>query len=154
MENMRAYTISVLNDLIDVCRDEYSFFNKAAKKIEDEKLKNIFQKYASEKNKQLIKLETEVIRLGGNLRDKKNELKLQQSILNSQPNILRECLKKDDAVMDRYSNAINEDILWEVIPLVAKQYFNSKSIHDGIFTIYKDFNQPVPGALAANSYTA
>ncbi len=154
MEYMRAYTISVLNDLIDVCQDEYTLFNKAAKKIEDDNLKQTFQKYASEKKLQIIKLESEVKRLGGCLRNKKKDPQFQHDLLNSTPSILQECIKEDDAVLNKFSSAINEDILWEVVPLVAKQYFTSKSIHERIFDIYNNFGQPVSNALTANSYTA
>ena len=152
MEYMREYTISVLNDLIDVCRDEYSLFNTAAKNIEDENLKPVFQKYICEKYEQIIKLESEVKRLGGTLRDTiLNVQSPQQDAFNNTPTILRECIKKDYAVINRYSSAIKEDILWEVIPLVAKQYFGSKSMHDQIFSIYKKFNQQVSTKLMSSA---
>ncbi len=152
MEHMREYTISVLNDLIEVCRDEYLLFKTALRKIEDENLKQTFHKYTNEKNEQIIKLEAEVKRLGGALRIPSFSAQTDKpELLKNTPSILHECIKKDDAVIKRFSSAIKEDILWEVIPLVAKQYFGSKSMHDQISLIYKNFTQPVPKELIPGS---
>jgi hypothetical protein len=41
-------------------------------------------------------------------------------------------------VIDKYFYATRKNILWEVIPLVAKQYFGSKSLHDQIQDICTD----------------
>jgi len=138
---MREYTIKILKDLIEACRDEYLLFNAAYQNIHNESLKETFNKYAQKKHEDMIKLECEVKRLGGDL----NELKSNNAILsqmlfikdeNDTKKLLRECVRKDTIAINLYSSAIKEDILWEVIPLVAKQYFGSKNIHDQIYNIF------------------
>jgi uncharacterized protein (TIGR02284 family) len=141
MEQMREYTIKILNDLIDACRDEYILFNAASEKIKNETLKEAFLKYSQEKQEHIIKLECEVKRLGGDLNESKNKSKVGTYILNIKQEtdtkkLLRECVRSDAFAISLYSSAIKEDILWEVIPLVAKQYFGSKNIHDQIYNIF------------------
>ena len=43
----------------------------------------------------------------------------------------------DDIVLSRYSKAMNGEILWEVVPLVAKQYFASVNLHCRIMYSFK-----------------
>ncbi len=141
MEHMREYTIKILKDLIDACRDEYLLFNAASEKIQNDTLKETFKKYSQEKQEHFIKLECEVKRLGGDLNEPKNNYTVVYPILNIKAEsdtkkLLRECVRKDAIAINMYSAAIKEDILWEVIPLVAKQYFGSKNIHDQIYNIF------------------
>jgi|YelNatPaOPRAMG01_1025707.scaffolds.fasta_scaffold00998_16 uncharacterized protein (TIGR02284 family) len=138
MEDMKKYTIAVLQDLINTCKEEYSLFEKASKKTEDPELKSLFSAYAQEKKEHFIKLESEIRRLGGSCKiNENNSEKLEdfsKSFLHedTQEDLIAECLKKDDQTIRRYFNAIRKNILWEVVPLVAKQYFGSKNLHDQI----------------------
>ncbi len=141
MEQMREYTIKILKDLIEACQDEYLLFNTAYENIQNENLKETFKKYAQEKQEHLIKLKCEVKRLGGDLDEPKSNFIDKRPVLDinaeSDPKtLLRECVRRDTITINLYSSAIKEDILWEVIPLVAKQYFGSKNIHDQIYNIF------------------
>ena len=151
MEYVREYTIKILKDLIDACRDEYLLFNAASEKIKNEILKEAFIKYSQEKQEHIIKLECEVKRLGGDLNEPKNKATIGTNILNIKQDtdtkkLLRECVRRDDFAISLYSSAIKEDILWEVIPLVAKQYFGSKNIHEQIYNIFNKTSEPQTAA--------
>jgi hypothetical protein len=50
---------------------------------------------------------------------------------------LAQCEKIDDIVLSKYSKAMNGDILWEVVPFVAKQYFASVNLHEKIIYLFK-----------------
>ena len=141
MEHMREYTIKILKDLIDACRDEYLLFKTASENIKNDTLKEAFKKYSQEKQGHIIKLECEVKRLGGDLNDPVNKNKVVPPGFYTQAEgdtkkLLKECVRRDAIAINMYSAAIKDDILWEVIPLVAKQYFGSKNIHDQIDNIF------------------
>ncbi len=141
MEHMREYTIKILKDLIEACRDECLLFNTASDNIQNENIKETFKKYAQEKQEHLIKLKCEVKRLGGDLDEPNSNFIDKRPILNinaeNDPKMLLwECVRRDTLAINLYSSAMKEDILWEVIPLVAKQYFGSKNIHDQIYNIF------------------
>ncbi len=134
MDDMRENTIAVLKDLLAICKDEHSLFKAASEKTESEKLKPIFRKYAQEKEEHIIKLKSEIIRLGGNPDSRADALPESLNSIHeisfATSELINECIRTDDLSIKRYSRAIKEDILWEVVPLVAKQYFGSKNLHD------------------------
>ncbi len=141
MKVVKDYTIAVLHDLIKTSKDEYFLLELASRKSSDAKLKSLFAVYAVEKKEHIIKLEAEIRRLGGNSETNKDDLEISIEFYESsffeesQNGIIAECLKKDNLTILRYFDAIRKNIMWEVIPLVAKQYFECKSLHDQIKNI-------------------
>jgi uncharacterized protein (TIGR02284 family) len=141
MKDVKKYTIEVLQELIETNKDEYLLFESASRKSEDAKLKSLFSAYAGKKEEYISNLEKEVIRLGGSCEKNKdnpdNAIEFYESTLfeKNWDNLVADCLKKDDLTIDRYFYAIRKNIMWEVVPLVAKQYFGSKSFHDEIKNI-------------------
>lgn len=148
MEHAREYTISVLKDLLNLCREEHMLFNSAKEKIKDSSIKQTFLNCANEKAEIINKIESEIKRLGGSLEDLGEEFSIEQDLSvnkkldSEQEKILYYCLEKDSITLNRYSVAMKEDIMWEVVPLIAKQYFDSKDLHDKIlFTCNKKQQQ-------------
>ncbi len=156
MERSREYTISVLKDLLSLCKEEKSLFNSAIEKIEDRKIKDNFINCANEKAEFICKIESEIKRLGGSLETleetKSGEhFKPSNKIINAeQDSIVHYCLEKDNSILSRYSTAMNEDIMWEVVPLIAKQYFDSKNLHDRIMLTY--LNRQQKNLVLGNSF--
>ncbi len=146
MEDTREFTIAVLKDLIQSCIEEQSLFNRASKKISDPKLLLTISNNSKEKANYISKLEREIKRLGGSLSYQDN---MEKNFNNSNDTIadydddriLLECVNKDVMTLNMYSNAIKEEILWEVIPLVAKQYFESQSMHESLMRSFDKFQR-------------
>ena len=142
MNDIKHYTISVLQDLIKISKDEYFLLELASRKSNDVELKSLLAVYAGEKKEHIIKLDAEVRRLGGYPETNNDVLEISiefcqsYSIEESQNDIIAECLKKDDLTILRYFDAIRKNIMWEVVPLVSKQYFVSKNLHDQIKNVY------------------
>jgi uncharacterized protein (TIGR02284 family) len=142
MENAREATITILEDLINICKEENILFKTASIKITNPYLKKTLDNCAEEKDKNIHKLEREVERLGGNFNGK--DLEISPQVLGNfdsydcDKEILTRCEMMDDIVLNKYSNALNGDILWEVIPLVAKQYFASVNLHCRIMYSFKN----------------
>ena len=144
MENTREFTISVLKDLIQNCMEEQSLFKKASKRITDPKLLLTIKNYLEEKASSINKLKREIKRLGGNLNNLEGEPDTSDNSKDittdyDDERILLECVNKDVMILDRYSNAIKEEILWEVIPLVAKQYFESQNMHENLMLSFGNY---------------
>lgn len=141
MKDIINYTIAVLQDLIEINKDEYQLFESASHKSLDAELKSLLNAYAGEKEDYISKLENEVIRLGGCVGTNKNDPGSSNEFYESSlydenwNRLIADCLKKDDLVINKYFYAIRKNIMWEVIPLIAKQYFGSKSFHDQIQNI-------------------
>lgn len=151
MEEIKKNTIAVLKDLLRICKDEQSLFQTAADKSTDLKLKHLLAKYSDEKKEYALKLKSEIKRLGENPEFQETKPDSfsnvpQEEINYSQKELLQQCLNFDDNSIKRYSNAVNEDILWEVIPLVAKQYFGALNLHDQLTAFIKPVqNKTLPG---------
>jgi uncharacterized protein (TIGR02284 family) len=133
LENTKEITLSVLEDLINTCSEEYILFKTASEKITNPSLKDILNNCADEKDIIIHKLEKEITRLGGKF-NVKNPLIFNKFLEYFDPykgdmEILTLCEKMDNIVLNKYYEAMNGDILWEVVPLVAKQYFNSVNLH-------------------------
>ncbi|MGA7722056.1 MAG: PA2169 family four-helix-bundle protein [Ignavibacteriaceae bacterium] len=141
MDDVKKFTIKVLQDLIDTNKDEYILFESASQKSEDGELKLLFAAYSCKKEEYISGLEKEIKRLGGcsetNKNDAKNSIEFNDSLLNgkTRDNLISEFLKMGDMTINKYFYAIKENIMWEVVPLIAKQYFGSKSLHDQIKNI-------------------
>ncbi len=141
MKDVEKFTIEVLQELIKSNKDEYLLFESASGKSEDTELKYLFAAYARKKKEYISNLEKEVIRLGGSSETNKNDsvnlIQFYKSSLFdiSWDNLIADCLKKDDLTINKYFYAIRKNIMWEVVPLVAKQYLGLKSFHDQIKNI-------------------
>lgn len=130
MDKTKENTISTLKDLLRICKDEQTLFQTASEKSEDPKLKSLLLKYALEKEEYAAKLRNEIQRLGESPElmiipnSPVNQINSEES--GYMPSdILQKCLKEDDIFIQRYSAAIKDDILWEVVPIIAKQYFGT-----------------------------
>ncbi len=146
MENTREFTIAVLRELIQSCEEEESLFNRASKRITDPKLIQMLKNYSREKAEYIHKLESEIKRLGGKLDDCNSDLISTEKTYDTTTDydnnkILLECVNQDVMTLNRYSSAIKEEILWEVIPLVAKQYFESQNMHEKLMHSFGKYQQ-------------
>jgi len=141
MENTREMTLSVLEDLIKTCAVEKVLFKTVSDKTKDSYLKNTLDNCADEKDKNILKLKAEIERLGGKFEEK--DFQISQKVLDDfgsykdEKELISKCEKIDDMVLSKYSTAMNGNILWEVIPLVAKQYFASVNLHYRIVYLFK-----------------
>jgi uncharacterized protein (TIGR02284 family) len=133
MENAREATQVILEDLLNISKEEHFLFKTASEKITNPFLKSILDNCADEKQMNIDKLEMELERIGGKFN--RREIEIAQNVLgyfdafNCDKEILSQCQKFDDVVLNKYSKAMNGDILWEVVPFIAKQYFASVNLH-------------------------
>jgi len=141
MKDITKYTITVLQDLIKTCEDDYLLLEIVSLKAVDNELKSLFSAYADETKRHLNKLVIEIKRLGGCAELNKDDSESPIEFFNSSKfkesdnGMIVECLKKDDLILRKYFYALRKNIMWEVVPIVAQQYFESKNLHDQIENI-------------------
>lgn len=121
-------TLAVLNSLIRSCIQSEESYRKAAEKTDDENLKQVFIIQAYHKSEYVAKLKSEIKRLGGIVHkieyDENENDFLGYRQLNSE--IINCCEEREALAEKNYELAMNEDILWEVIPIVSSQYFETQ----------------------------
>lgn len=141
MKDITKFTINVLQDLITSCENDYLLLEIVSLKSEDKELKSLFSAYADETKMHKNKLVSELERLGGFAELNKNDSEIPIEFFNSSEfkaidiSMIEECLKKDDLMLKKYFNALRKNIMWEVVPVIAQQYFGSKNLHDQIKNI-------------------
>jgi uncharacterized protein (TIGR02284 family) len=129
---------SVLNDLIETCKDGEEGFRTAAEKVKDPSLKSLFTKYSAQRAGFVKELQTAVSQLG----EKPAESGHVAAVLHRGWINLKEALAKDedtaivneaeageDAAMKAYKEAIAKALPSDVQALVQRQFAGVQEAH-------------------------
>jgi uncharacterized protein (TIGR02284 family) len=120
-------TIEVLERLKKICSEVKHLMEAAAEETSNEQLKEVFINFASQKAAYAAKLEKEIVRLGGKINYTTEESGLFDNIFFTNMTNLSEYEEVENKMEKDYASAIQEEeLLWEVIPVVAKQYYEIK----------------------------
>jgi uncharacterized protein (TIGR02284 family) len=128
-ENSTQKTISILQNLMNVCSNVQHLMKNAADETTNSQLKEMFNGFAQQKAEYVAKLQKEILRLGGNISGFSitNEGTL---VSEDEESLLQEVRKGEETIEKKYKSAMDEEILWEVIPVLAKQYYGLKESKD------------------------
>jgi uncharacterized protein (TIGR02284 family) len=138
-------TISVLNELIQTCKDGSAGFQNAADNVKDVDLKPLFEKYAAQRREFAVKLQAMVAQLGGEAEDSGStagvihrglmDLKAVWTDLDRKAT-LNECERGEDYAVKAYQKAMEDkSIHADALALIAAQYEDVKKAHDNIRTM-------------------
>ncbi len=129
---------SVLNELIETCKDGENGFRTAAEKVKDPSLKAMFSKYASQRAGYVQELTSAVSSLG----EKPSESGHVAAVLHRGWMGLKEALTKDedtalvneaeageDMAMKAYKEALSKSLPATVMTLVQKQFAGVQEAH-------------------------
>ncbi len=130
MDYIRSRTLNTLNELIKVLSKSNRSIQKTIQFISNPQLKNIFKDLLQERIKQSLKLKSEILRLGGIVEENREnfEFNLETSSITSDE-LIKYLIKENELVSKQYQTALNEDILWEVIPVISKQFFKTQELN-------------------------
>ncbi len=138
MVKVRLELISALNDLIETCKDNEEGFRHAAEYAESSQLRSLFETYSREAGRAAAELETELRRLGGDLRGTKVYDDLFTSpgwvmITNKltgegEAAILAECECGVDAAEKGYVAALAKGLPREVRSRIERQHTELKDV--------------------------
>ena len=134
-------TVSVLNDLIETCRDGQKGFTSAAEHAERAELKQLFTTLASQRGTFVHELEVQVAGLGGKPADMghvaapahRGWMSVKSAIAsNHDAAILDECERGEDFAKKAYADALQKTLPADVQPIVARQASEVRAAHDKV----------------------
>src|ERR1035437_7007539 len=131
MEYFKENTIRGLKNIIKNCLHAENILRNSAMDSDNNSLKKIFLYYADLNSSYIQKLQSEILRLGGDIEeppvdnfyywgdqtDYKEKLKICENSVNN-------------AVTNYRKFSLREDILNEVIPVISQQYFGEKEAQE------------------------
>ncbi len=129
---------SVLNDLIEICKDGENGFRTAAEKVKESSLKSLFSKYATQRAQYSQELQSAVTRLGGKAETSghvaaglhRGWMGLKEALASDEDKaLINEAESGEDAAMKAYQNALGKSLPSEVQALVQKQYAGVQEAH-------------------------
>lgn len=136
-----GHVIDVLNDLIETCKDSERGFNACARQADSPELKSLFAVHAAECGHAASELQTQVIQCGGRPVDHgsttgalhRSWVALRSSVSSHDDKaVLEECVRGEDAALDRFREALEEPLPPEVRGLVERQLQGVQRNHDQI----------------------
>ena len=131
--------ISVLNNLIETCKDGQDGFRAAAEGVKNSELKTLLNTYSQQRAQFAGDLQNEVRRLGG---DPEKTGRVAASLHRGWINIksavtgedegavIAECERGEDSAVRNYEDALREDLPADIRVLVQRQFTQVKEAHD------------------------
>ena len=132
---------SVLNNLIETCRDGQNGFKEAAENVKDSTLKEYFYSVSQERARCVGELQQSVRDLGGDPENTGStaaalhrawiDIKGKLTGMNDE-SILSECERGEDSAVNAYRDALKETLPSNVMTVVESQYQSVLKAHDRI----------------------
>lgn len=134
-------SISVLNNLIETCKDGENGFRQAAEAVKNMKLRSLFEEYSQERLKFAHELQADVSKLGrtpeksGSVSAAAHRgwMNIKSVVTGADDHaILAECERGEDSAKEAYQNALKEMLPTDIKSVVERQYERVKKAHDHI----------------------
>jgi uncharacterized protein (TIGR02284 family) len=144
---------SVLNDLIETCKDGEQGFRTAAEKAKDSSLKSLFSKYSSQRAAYVTELQSLVRELGGDPATTghiaatlhRGWINLKEALSKDEDKaIVNECESGEDAAIKNYKDALSKSLPANVLSLVQKQFSGIQEAHG----VVRDLKHSMQGQSA------
>jgi uncharacterized protein (TIGR02284 family) len=138
--------ISVLNDLIETCKDGEQGFRTAAEGVEDSELRTLFNMYAQQRARFASELNNEVLRRGGEPAKSghvsaafhRGWIDIKQAVTGkSEAAVIDECERGEDAAVENYQDALKKNLPSDLLGVIQEQYAEVKDAHDRIRAMKK-----------------
>ena len=137
----RDSIVSVLNELIETCRDGQAGFKEAADNVKSPDLKSLFNEVSAQRMQFAVELQGEVRALGGDGEKTGSTAgTLHRAWINIKGNltgksdqaILNEVERGEDSAVNAYAEASKKDLPGVLRNVVLKQYENIRNVHDRV----------------------
>ena len=139
-------TISVLNNLIETCKDGQNGFQTAAEGVKNSELKTLFNKYSQQRAQFAAELQGEVRRLGGDPEKAgsvvatlhRGWINIKSAVTGEDESaVLAECERGEDSAVSNYQDALKANLPADVQSVVQRQFTQVKEAHDRIRSLEK-----------------
>ena len=132
--------ISLLNGLIETCRDGQKGFSEAAENLEDSKWKTFCLEQSRKRGQYVGELQQQVQQLGGDPENTGSTgaaihrawINLKSALDAGDASILSACEAGEDSAVKEYRKALEKDLPSNVRDLVTQQYQGILSTHDQV----------------------
>ncbi len=144
--NSTQEVVSILNQLIEVCRDGQEGYLTAANAIRNTDLKKLLKTYSRQRAQFVIELRAEVNRLGGTAEKTgsvtgavhRGWIDIKSAATNEDEGaVIAECERGEDFAVKTYEDAIASSLPEDLQTLVKHQYIQVKESHDLIRALEK-----------------
>jgi uncharacterized protein (TIGR02284 family) len=137
---------SVLNDLIDICKNAEKGFQEAAEDTASAQISFYLKEYGNQRGRFATVLQGQVRALGftpdrkGTLAGAmhRNWINIRSAINEKDETILSECQRGDERALKHYEQALLCDLPEDIRPIVEYQYSEIKEIHERL--MYRGFH--------------
>ncbi len=153
--------ISVLNNLIETCKDGQTGFQTAAEGVKRSDLKTLFGQYSQQRAKFAGELQNEVLRLGGDPTQTgsvaatlhRGWINIKSAVTGSDENaVIAECERGEDSAVANYKDALADQKLpADVRSIVERQAAQVKESHDRIRNLERATETGGGGATTAKA---
>ena len=129
---------SVLNDLIETCKDGEKGYQSAAEKAKDASLKSLFAKYAAQRSGYVQELQSQVSTLGekpatsGHVSASLHRgwIAVKEAVSSDEDKtLIFECEAGEDAAMKNYKEALAKGLPASVEQLIQRQFAGVQEAH-------------------------
>ena len=136
--------IDTLNKLIATCKDGEYGFRTSAEHVKSAQLRQVFTSRAEDCQRGASELQALVTRLGGDADTGSSAtgtlhrgwVKLKEAVSgDSDVAALEECERGEDAALERYRDAVKQDLPSDIAAIVQRQYEGVKRNHDQVRTL-------------------
>ncbi|HLL72679.1 MAG TPA: PA2169 family four-helix-bundle protein [Pyrinomonadaceae bacterium] len=134
--------ISVLNNLIETCKDGQNGFQTAAEGVTRSDVKSLFYQYSQQRAQFAGELQNEVLRLGGDPTETgsvaatlhRGWIDIKSAVTGADENaVLAECERGEDSAVSNYKDALaDQNLPADVRAVVERQYAQVQDAHDRI----------------------
>ena len=155
MATLEKQTTSVLNDLIETCKDGEQGFRTAAEKAKDSSLKSLFMEYAAQRAEYARELQSVVAEFGDDPATTghvsaaihRGWINLKEALSkNEDKALIDECEAGEDAAVKNYREALSKGLPTEVSEIVEVQFAGIQEAH----SVIRDLKHGRTSAAAAS----
>ena len=134
-------SITVLNDLIETCKDGEEGFKQAAEGVKDAQLRALFLQYSQQRAQFASELRALVSRLGGKAEQSgsvagavhRGWINIKSAVTGKDEDaIIAECERGEDVAKADYEKALTSGLPADVVTVVQRQAKEVKEAHDRI----------------------
>jgi uncharacterized protein (TIGR02284 family) len=154
--------ISILNNLIETCKDGQNGFQTAAEGIKRSDVKSLFYQYSQQRAQFAGELQAEVLRLGGDPTETgsvaatlhRGWIDIKSAVTGADENaVLAECERGEDSAVSNYKDALagDENLPSDVRAIVERHYAQVQEAHDRIRNLERTTGAGGAGANTARA---
>ncbi len=134
-------TISVLNNLVETCKDGEEGFRSAAEGTDDSQLRALFNEYAMQRGGFAAELQRQVASLGGSPERSgslagaahRGWMDIKSAVMGRDNKaIVNEAERGEDSAVEQYTDALARDLPSDVRSIVERQARMVREAHDRI----------------------